>query len=79
MLEADMPIKKLLKKQVNPPKGRQIKREKEKWIHKDIVNKLQKIQEVENRPLEMCMDVPFDLEMAKSITQPRGLNKQKLL
>jgi hypothetical protein len=74
MPNADMPVKKLLKKQVNPPKRRQIKWEKEKWIHKDVINELQKIQEMENRPLEMCMDVPIDLEMAKSITQLRGLN-----
>jgi len=29
---------------------------------------------MEARPLEMCVDVPFDLETAKSITQLRRLN-----
>jgi hypothetical protein len=31
------------------------------------------------KPLEMCMDVPFDLESTKSITQPKGLNEEELL
>ncbi len=47
-------------------------------IHKDVVNKLQKIQ-VENRRPKICMDVPFDLEPIKSIIQPRGLNGEELL
>jgi hypothetical protein len=34
---------------------------------------------VENKPLEVCKDVPFDLELAKSITQPRRLNRKELL
>jgi len=74
MPEADMPTKKLPKKKVNPTKGCQIKQEKDKCIHKDVINELQKIQEMEDKPLEMCMDVPFDLETAKSITQLRRLN-----
>jgi hypothetical protein len=38
-----------------------------------------KIQEVEDIPLEMCKDVPFDLELAKLITQLRGLVREGLL
>jgi hypothetical protein len=34
---------------------------------------------VEDRPLEMCKDVPFDLEPTKSIIQPRRLNRKGLL
>jgi hypothetical protein len=34
---------------------------------------------VENKPLEMCMDVPFGLESAKSIIQLKRLNRKKLL
>jgi hypothetical protein len=37
----------------------------EKSIHKDVVNELWIIQEVEDKPLEMCKDVPFDLEPTK--------------
>jgi hypothetical protein len=53
--------------------------EKEKLIHKDVVNELQIIQEVEDKPLEMCRDVLFDLESTKSITQLKRLNKEELL
>jgi hypothetical protein len=38
---------------------------KEKLIHKDVINELWRIQEVEDRPLEMCMDVLFYLKLAK--------------
>jgi hypothetical protein len=72
MLEADMPTEKLPKREVSPIKGWWIKWEKEKLIHKDVVNELWRIQEVEDRPLKMCKDVPFDLELAKSIIQPKG-------
>jgi hypothetical protein len=34
---------------------------------------------VEYKPPEMCKDVPFDLELAKSIVQLRGLNKKELI
>jgi hypothetical protein len=34
---------------------------------------------VEDKPLEMCKDVPFDLEPTKSIAQPRRLNEKGLL
>jgi hypothetical protein len=34
---------------------------------------------VENKPLEMCRDLSFDLELAKSIIQLRGLNIKELL
>ncbi len=34
---------------------------------------------MEDRPVEMCKDVPFDLERAKSIIQPRRLNRKGLL
>jgi hypothetical protein len=68
MPEVDMPAKELLERKVNPIKGRQIKWEKEKLIHKDVVNELQRIQEVEAKPLKMCMDIPFDLKPAKLIT-----------
>ncbi len=34
---------------------------------------------MENKPLEMCMDVPLDLESTKSITQIKGLNEEKIL
>jgi hypothetical protein len=30
-------------------------------------------------PLEMCMDVPFDLKLAKLIIQPTWLNEEGLL
>jgi hypothetical protein len=47
-----------------------------KLIHKDVVNELWKIQEVKDKPLEMCKDVPFDLEPTKSIIQPKRLNRK---
>jgi hypothetical protein len=34
---------------------------------------------MEDRPLEMCMAIPFDLEPAKSITQLKGLNGEEVL
>jgi hypothetical protein len=34
---------------------------------------------VEDRPLKMCKNVPFDLEPAKSIIQPKRLNGKGLL
>jgi len=34
---------------------------------------------VEDRPLEMCMDVPFDLKLAKLITQSTMSNGKGLL
>jgi hypothetical protein len=34
---------------------------------------------VENKPLEMCMDVPLDLQSTKSITSLKGLNEEKIL
>jgi hypothetical protein len=74
-----MPAKSLPKKEVSPTKGWRIKWKKEKLIHKDVVNELWRIQEVENKPLEMCKDVPFDLEPAKSITQLKRLNEKGLL
>jgi hypothetical protein len=40
MLEANMFAKKLPKKKVSPAKGHRIKWEKEKMIHKDVVNEL---------------------------------------
>lgn len=43
-------------------------REREIGSHKDVVNELWRIQEVENKPLEMCMDVPLDLQSTKSMT-----------
>jgi hypothetical protein len=78
MPNIDIPTEKLPKREVSLIKGRGIKWEKEKLIHKDVVNELWKIQ-VEDRPLEMCKDVPFDLELAKSITQLRRLNKKGIL
>ncbi len=75
----DTPTKKLPKREVSPTRGWRIKWEKEKLIHKDVVNELWRIQEVEDRPLEMCMDVPFDLEPTKSIIQPKRLNEKGLL
>jgi hypothetical protein len=77
--KANMLAKKLPEIEVSPTKGCQIKWEKEKLIHKDVINELQKIQEVEDRPLEMCMDIPFDLKLAKLIIQPTRLNKEGLL
>jgi len=74
-----MHVEELLEKEVSPTKGHQIKWEKEKLIHKDVINELQRIQEVEDRPLEMCMDVPFDLKPIKLITQSIGLNGKGLL
>jgi hypothetical protein len=74
-----MLAKKLPKKEVSPIKGHQIKWEKEKLIHKDVTNELWKIQEVEDKPLRVCKDVPFDLELAKSIIQLRRWNKEELL
>jgi hypothetical protein len=40
MPKADMPTEKLPKREVSPTKGSQIKWEKEKLIHKDVVNEL---------------------------------------
>jgi hypothetical protein len=37
------------------------------------------MQEVENKPLEMCRDVSFDLEPIRSIAQLLALNKRELL
>ncbi len=74
-----MHVEELPNKEINPTKGRWIKLEKEKLIHKDVVNELKIIQEVEDKPLEMCRDVLFDLESTKSITQLRRLNKEELL
>jgi hypothetical protein len=74
-----MHVEELPEKEVSPTKGHRIKWEKEKLIHKDVVNELQKIQEVVDRPLEMCMDVPFDLKPIKLITQLIGLNGKGLL
>ncbi len=34
---------------------------------------------MENKPLEMCMDVPLDLQSTKSITSLKGLNEEKIL
>jgi hypothetical protein len=79
MLEANMLAKELPKRKVSPTKGRRIKWEKEKLIHKDVVNELWRIQEMEDRPLKMCMGIPFDLEPAKSITQLKGLDGEELL
>jgi hypothetical protein len=79
MLKVDMHVEELPNREVNPTKGRWIRLEKEKLIHKDVVNELQIIQEVEDKPLEMCRDLSFDLESAKSITQLRRLNKEELL
>ncbi len=74
-----MLAKELFKKKVSPTKGCRIKWEKEKLIHKDVIDELWRIQEVEDRLLEVCKDVPFDLKLAKTITQPRRLNKEELL
>jgi hypothetical protein len=48
-------------------------------IHKDVINELQIIQEVEDKPLEMRMDVSFDLKSAKLVIQLIGLNGEGLL
>ncbi len=34
---------------------------------------------MEKKPLEMCMDVPLDLGLTKSITQLKGLNEKNNL
>jgi uncharacterized protein YjhX (UPF0386 family) len=34
---------------------------------------------VEDKPLEMCKDIPFDLELTQSIAQPKRLNGEGLL
>jgi hypothetical protein len=34
---------------------------------------------MEDKPLEMCKDVLFDLELTKSVAQPKGLNEKGLL
>jgi hypothetical protein len=41
MLKANMLAEELPKREVSPIKGHQIKWEKEKLIHKDVVNELQ--------------------------------------
>ncbi len=64
MPKANICAKELLEREVYLTKGRQIKWEKEKLIHKDVINKLHRIQ-VEYKPLEMCMDVSYDLESSK--------------
>jgi hypothetical protein len=48
-------------------------------VHQDVVNELWSIQQVEDKPLEMCMDVHLDLGCTKSIIRPRGLNKEEIL
>jgi hypothetical protein len=63
-----MPVEEPQKKEVSPTKGCRIKWEREELVHKDVVNELYRIQEMEDKPLEMCMDVPFDLELAKLVT-----------
>ncbi len=69
----------LQKKEVSPTKRHWIKWEKDKMIHKDVVDELHIIQEVEDKPLEMCMDVLFDLKLARLITPSTGLNGEGLL
>jgi hypothetical protein len=64
MPKANMRAKELLEREVYLTKGHQIKWEKEKLIHKDVINKLHRIQ-VEYKPLEMCMDVSYDLKSSK--------------
>ncbi len=44
ILKVDMPIEKLLKIEISPTKGRKIKWEKDKLIHKDVINELRRIQ-----------------------------------
>jgi len=68
MLEAGLLIEEPQEKEVSPCKGCWTKWENEKLVHKDVVNELWRIQEVENKPLEMCMDVPLDLQSTKSMT-----------
>jgi hypothetical protein len=46
-----MHVEELPKKEVKPTKGCWIKWEKENLLLKDVVNELQIIQEVEDRPL----------------------------
>jgi hypothetical protein len=74
-----MSIEEFQEREVNPTKGRWTKWEKKKLIYTDVVNELWRIQEVENKPLEMCRDVLFDLELAKSIIQLTRLNIKELL
>ncbi len=78
-LVVDMPIEEFQKKEISLRKGHQTKWEKDKLVHQDVVNELWNIQEMEEKPLEMCMDVLLDLGCAKSIIQPRGLNKEAIL
>ncbi len=60
-------------KEVNPTKGGQTKWEKEKKVHLDIVEDLQKIQKFEGRPIEVKA-LHIDLEPTKLFIQTKGLN-----
>lgn len=78
MLMVDMPTEELQEKEVSPRRGHWTIWEKDKLVHHDVVNELWNIQEVEDKPLEMCMDVFLDLGCPKSIVPPRGLNDEEI-
>ncbi len=51
--KANMLVQEPLEKKVIPTSGRQTKWEKEKKVHLDVVEELQKIQEFEDRTIEI--------------------------
>jgi hypothetical protein len=61
------------KKEISPTRGWRTKWEKEKKVHLGVVKELQKIQEFENKSIEVEMS-PTNLELAKLFFQLGGLN-----
>jgi hypothetical protein len=57
------------KREVSPTRGSQTKWEKEKKVHLNVNEELQKIQKFEDRPIEI-KTLPVDLESAKLFTHP---------
>ncbi len=66
---ASMLVEEPPEREVSPTRGRETKWEKEKKVHLDVVDELQKIQKFENRPIEVEM-LLADLEPTKLFTQP---------
>ncbi len=63
------------KREVSPTRGSQTKWEKEKKVHLNVNEELQKIQKFEDRPIEI-KTLPVDLESAKLFTHPWRLNRE---
>ncbi len=70
-----MLVEEPLAREVNPTRGHQTKWEKEKKVHLDVVEELQKIQKFEDRPIKVEI-LPTNLEPAKLFTWLGGLNEE---